>query len=44
MKEDGKALAIFRKVLGEEHPDTAISHSNRASNLVLCCALCRFCS
>src|SRR5262249_8745998 len=27
-----KALEIFRKVLGEEHPDTALSYNNLASN------------
>jgi pentatricopeptide repeat protein len=28
-----KALAIFKKELGENHPDTAISYNNLASNL-----------
>ena len=28
-----KALAIRRKVLGEEHPDTAVSYNNLAFNL-----------
>jgi CHAT domain-containing protein/Tfp pilus assembly protein PilF len=30
---DRTALAIFRKVLGEEHPDTALSYNNVAYNL-----------